>query len=174
MILGEKVSLRAIESSDLHVYHAWINDADTNRLRGLHHPISLEDCQKFLDERRTASASQMTFVIESKDSTPIGLVGLRGICARSRRAEIWIYIGEKSEWRKGYGSDAMRALIKYAFRDMNLHRVWLEMDPGYPGTVEMYRKLGFIHEGTLRKDHYRHGEYRDAAIFGLLRDEWRD
>ncbi|RYZ91916.1 MAG: N-acetyltransferase [Proteobacteria bacterium] len=173
MIVGSRTVLRAIEAVDAIQYHAWINDAETNHLRGLHHPMSMTAAEQWIEAQKSPTAAHISLAIQVPGGESIGFVGLRNICNRSRRAEIWIYIGNKKFWRKGNGSDAMAALITYAFHDMNLHRIWLDMDPGYPGTVKMYEKLGFVHEGTLRKDHYRHGEYRDAAIYGLLKEEWQ-
>lgn len=172
MIRGKLTLLTGIEIADAVNYHRWINDEATNHYRGLHHPQAYEHALAFIEAIQNPTDREVSFMVRTLDGKSIGLIGIRKMCVRSRRGEIWIYLGERSEWRKGYGSDAMNALIAYGFHSLNLNRIWLEMDPGYPGLIKMYNDLGFVREGTLRKDHYRHGEYRDAAIFGLLRDEW--
>jgi RimJ/RimL family protein N-acetyltransferase len=105
-------------------------------------------------------------------SSFIGFVGLRGICPRSRRAEIWIYIGDKAFWGKGLGQEATTALCRHAFEEMNLHRVWLELDPENVGAKKCYEKAGFVLEGTLRQAYYRRGKYRDTCMMGLLRPDF--
>lgn len=172
MIIGAKASLRAIEESDAPLYHRWINDHETNTWRGLYHPTSACEASDWLKSLSQVQTDRLALVVQDEESNAIGLIGLRNICSRSRRAEIWIYLGEKSKWGCGYASDAIRTLCHYAFDEMNLFRIWLECDPTYLSAVKCYEKAGFVLEGTLRKSYYRRGEYRDSCIMGLLREDW--
>jgi RimJ/RimL family protein N-acetyltransferase len=171
MIQGKKVELRAIEEIDELRYKEWINDPATNQWRGLYHPHSSEDASAWITLQKASRPDQLTLSLVT-DTAHVGFIGLRGICPRSRRAELWIYIGEKSAWNKGVGQDAIRTLCQYAFDEMNLFRIWMECDPEFEAAVRCYEKVGFVREGTLRKAYYRRGKYRDTCMMGLLRTDW--
>lgn len=177
MITEGKVLLRALDVSDAQHYYAWINDPETNLWRGLYHPTSIDEAQRWLLNHQIPNSSCLTFAIINKttnDQSPIGFIGLRDICNRSRRSEIWVYVGDKSSWGKGFGSAAMGCLIKYAFLEMNLNRIWLECDPEHKAAIRCYEKVGFIQEGMLRQSYYRRGCYRNSAIMAILREELKN
>jgi len=173
MIRGTKVLLRAIEEGDASMHHSWINDEETNQWRGLYHPSNLEESQDWISKQRQKDATRLSLAIEANGAI-IGFVGLQSICPRSRRAEIWVYIGSKAHWGSGFGEDTVRALCRYAFQEMNLHRVWLECNPEFTNVVRCYEKVGFKLEGTLRDGYYRNGKFRDTCIMGLLRDDFKE
>lgn len=171
MIRGQKTNLRAIESADVENYHHWINDEETNQWRGLYHPTSKEEALKWIETERSTRSDAVAFSIQL-EGKHIGFIGLRGICSRSRRAEIWIYIGDKTFWDQGIGQDATQTLCDYAFFQMNLFRIWLECNPEFTPVVQCYKKIGFIEEGRLRKAYFRNGDFHDTCIMGLLRTDW--
>jgi RimJ/RimL family protein N-acetyltransferase len=172
MIRGAIVNLTAIEASDVSNYHLWINDEETNQWRGLHHPTNREEATKWIDARRENQADKLNLSIQTKDGRNIGFIGLQGVDSRSRRAELWIYIGDKEFWGKGIGEDAVRTLCKYAFEQMNLYRLWLECNPEFSQVTKCYEKVGFKQEGILRHGYYRNGKFRDTCIMALLRPEF--
>ena len=174
MIRGKLVNLRGIESKDVEQYHAWINDEETNQWRGLYHPANREEASAWIESRRGQKGDAVNFAIETTQGELIGFIGLKAICSRSRRAEIWIYIGSKSHWNKGVGSDSTQTLCSYAFKEMNLFRIWLECNPKFENVVRCYEKIGFVKEGVLRKSYYRDGSFQDTCIMGLLRSEFKD
>lgn len=174
MIRGNKVFLRAIEANDVSLYHQWINDEETNQWRGLYHPTSQEAAAQWIEEQRKTSSTNLSLAIAHNQDGLIGFIGLKSICSRSRRAEIWIYIGSKPHWNQGIGQDAIFALCKYAFEQMNLFRIWLECNPEFEPVVKCYEKIGFQEEGRLRKAYYRDGKFRDTCIMGLLKDDWKN
>lgn len=171
MIAGQKITLRALEPRDASDFQRWINDPETNFWRGLYHPMSEADAVKWVERESTPDPARLTLAIQTLDGRFVGTIGLRGICARSRRAEIWVYLGEKNIWQQGLGTDAVRTFCSYAFTEMNLHRIWLECDPGHRAAIRCYEKCGFRLEGTLRDGYFRHGEFHDTAIMGLLRTD---
>jgi len=172
MINGKNISLRAVEASDVDQYHSWINDAETNQWRGLYHPTSKEEAAKWIESKRQKNTDTLNLAIATNSVELIGFVGLQGICPRSQRAELWIYIGSKKHWGQGIGEDVVRTLCKYAFEEMNLFRIWLECNPEFATVVRCYEKVGFVKEGLLRKAYFRHGAFHDTCIMGLLRDDF--
>ncbi len=160
---------------DARRYEAWINDDETNFWRGLYHPTTTAEAKRWIKEQMHAAPDHMAVAIEMGSNgkpTTVGSMGLRGICPRSRRAELWIYLGDKAVWGKGLGQEAIFALCRYGFVEMNLFRIWLETDPQHRSALRCYEKAGFINEGTLRKAYYRRGKFRDTCIMGLLRPDF--
>ena len=173
MIRGKLVNLRAVETGDADLYYKWINNEETNQWRGLYHPTNREEAAKWIESHTGSKTEALNLAIETIQGELIGFIGLQGICARSRRAELWIYIGSKTHWNQGIGTDSIRTLCNYAFGQMNLFRISLECNPEFQNVIHCYDKLGFVREGTLRKAYYRDGAFRDTCIMGLLRDDFK-
>lgn len=173
MIRGKIILLRAVEAEDRARYYNWINDEETNQWRGLFHPTSKEEAAIWIEDLRQRNPSALNLAIEA-NGEHIGFIGLRGICARSRRAEIWIYIGSKFHWNKGIGQDAVQTLCDYAYLQMNLHRIWLECNPDFVPVVKCYERVGFTEEGRLRDGYYRDGKFQNTCIMALLRNDWEN
>jgi len=72
----------------------------------------------------------------------------------------------------GYGEEFILGLLKYCFLDLNLNRFWLDVFEDNIVGINLYRKIGFIHEGTLRKSYRDDKGYRSQLIFSMLRDEY--
>ncbi len=87
-------------------------------------------------------------------------------------AFLGIGIGERADWGKGYGTDAMRVMLRYAFRELNLHRVSLTVFEYNPRAIRCYQKAGFVEEGRLRGWLNREGRRWDMIHMGILREEW--
>lgn len=171
MISGQKIALRALELRDASEFQRWINDPETNYWRGLYHPMSEVEALKWIERESTPDPNHLTLAIQTLDGCLVGIIGLRGICARSRRAEIWVYLGEKKIWQQGFGTDAILTFCNYAFVEMNLHRIWLECDPRHRAAIRCYEKCGFRIEGRLRDAYFRHGGFHDTVIMGRLRTD---
>ena len=115
---------------------------------------------------------QVDFEIhDQKTGKLIGHCGLCYISWVNRTAELAIYIGDDEYRGGGYGKDALRLLMDYAFKTINLNRVWCEVFSNN-AAIEVYRKIGFVDEGKMRQHHFEDGEYIDSYILGLLKDDW--
>jgi RimJ/RimL family protein N-acetyltransferase len=90
-----------------------------------------------------------------------------------RSAEVGLFIGEKSCWNKGYGTEVMRILLRTGFETLNLNRIFLRVDEANKGGIRAYEKAGFIHEGRFRQGVFQNGEYRDLLYMSVLRSEWK-
>jgi RimJ/RimL family protein N-acetyltransferase len=84
-----------------------------------------------------------------------------------------IVIGDKNYWGQGYGTDAVRAVLRWAFDYLNLNRVWLTVYDYNERAFRCYAKCGFRHEGTMRQAKYADGEHHDELMMGILRDEFQ-
>jgi RimJ/RimL family protein N-acetyltransferase len=113
--------------------------------------------------------------IEIKDNNGWKLIGNCGffdINWRTRCAEVGIFIGEKSCWNKGYGTEVMQLMLRHGFETLNLNRIILHVDADNLGGIRAYEKAGFIHEARLRQANFREGKYCDDLIMSVLCSEW--
>lgn len=174
MIEGRLVVLRPREMSDLDRYHAWINDREVTRFLVMRYPFSLAAEEAWLAQRGSAPMgySNVGFAIDTKDGVHIGSIDFHRASAEDRAARLGIMIGDKAHWSKGYGTDAMRTLLRFGFEEMNLNRIDLTVDERNARAIACYRKCGFVEEARLRQDRYAEGAYHDTLIMAILREEW--
>jgi len=121
--------------------------------------------------RATTSIKDIVFAIETLEGKTIGNVGLHAINREWSNAEFRIVIGEKSCWGKGYCLEATRLMVKFAFDDMNLHRVYLKVNENNIYGIKCFEKVGFKKEGILREHRYYGGKYSNDLIMGIIRGE---
>ena len=113
------------------------------------------------------------FGMLTKTGIPIGVFVLAQIDAYHRTAEIGAGIGDPAYWSGGYGSDAMLLLIEYAFRWLDLRRLWLTTMGSNARAQRQVQKCGFKLEGSRRRSVWDvHGDYQEFLYYGLLREEW--
>lgn len=174
---GKLVRLRAYEKSDLDSIMKWINDEEvTDFLAGgmLTYPVSSITEEKFIEMAANSSDTEKHFVIETiAESKYLGGTSFHAINWLNRSAGLGITIGDKSCWGRGYGTDAMRTMMRLGFDKMNLHRLWLHVHEYNPRAIASYDKLGFKREGVLRKERFLRGRYYDTIVMGILEDEYR-
>jgi RimJ/RimL family protein N-acetyltransferase len=174
---GKLVRLRAYEKFDLDAVMKWKNDEEVTYWLGgeaLLYPVSSIAEERFIEAAASPTDRQKNFVIETlADRRYIGGIWFNGIDWRSRHAAIGIVIGDKSLWGKGYGTDAMRVLLRLGFDQMNLHRIWLHVHDYNVRGIKSYEKCGFKREGVLRQDHFARDRYHDTIVMGILDSEYR-
>jgi RimJ/RimL family protein N-acetyltransferase len=153
-----------------------MNDPEVTRfIETGRYPMSMAQEREWLDSVTKGGAlfSGLVLAIETKDGgIHIGDAGLHSTSAEHRRANLGIIIGDKEYWSKGYGTDTVRVLLRFAFEQMNLHRVELGTFDFNERAQACYRKCGFVEEGRRREDRYIDGRYHDLIIMGILRREW--
>jgi RimJ/RimL family protein N-acetyltransferase len=107
-----------------------------------------------------------------KDDRLVGFTGLEGDLFPHGEAFVGIGIGERELWGLGYGTDAMKVILRYAFQELNLRRVALDTFEYNPRAICSYEKAGFVHEGRARGYLCREGQRWDLIFMGILREEW--
>lgn len=175
LLSGNLVRLAALDpaaTGDL--WTKWRLNSEYSRLADLgpamlHSPkASREWVEKHLDDWLTCE-----FEIRSlQDDLPIGSVGLEGNMQVHGEAFVGIGIGEPAFWGKGYGTEAMQIMLRYAFLELNLQRVSLDVFDYNPRAIHSYEKAGFKLEGRQRGVLLREGKRWDMVFMGILRQEW--
>jgi len=153
---------------------AWLNDAETASFITTRAPMSLPMEEQWYEKMLADHGkSRWNFVICMLGSgRPIGTIGLFDVDYVIGSAGFGIVIGEKSLWGQGYGSDALNALLDFAFGSLRLERVWLEVNDDNSRARRSYEKCGFQLEGTQRHAFYRDGAHRDLFLMGIVRGDW--
>jgi len=171
MIRGDKVVLRAIEPEDIKQLWEWTQDEETMRLRNFPAPpMSFAQAAKeYTDDARE---DQIRLAITTLEGELIGEIALWKIDYRSGNADFTIAIGNKEYWGHGYGTDATRTLMRYAFEQLNLQRINLYVHSFNERAINAYERCGFQIEGCLRGESYMDGKRSDVLVMGLLRDEF--
>ena len=106
------------------------------------------------------------------DDALIGVVALGDVQWMHQCAMLGIAIGDPAYWGKGYGSDAIDLMLRYAFLELNLYRVWLTTIAYNERAKRAFEKAGFRPEGAWREMIHRDGKRFDVLHYGLLRHEW--
>ncbi len=174
IIHGSRVELRPLDPANIPLVISWLTDPEVNRymLSG-HDPITVEDEVAWYG-RMAASDTDLVVQIHIRETGAyIGNIGMHHVDTNHRGAEIGIMIGDKSEWSRGYGRDAMIALLRFAFGDLGLHRVVLRCHPDNERGVAAYRAVGFTEVGHEREAVFIEGEWQDHLIFDMLEGEFR-
>ncbi|MFZ5918190.1 MAG: GNAT family N-acetyltransferase [Chloroflexota bacterium] len=171
MIYGEKTRLRHIEREDIPTFVRWFNDPEVREYLAIFRPMSRAEEEKWF-ERHLGDADSEIFAIETQEGVHIGNIGLHDTHWQYRLVEMGIVIGEKEYWGKGYGSDAIRTLLRFVFGEMNLHRVALRVRADNARAIRAYEKCGFQHEGIKREAIFANGRYYDELHLGILDREF--
>ena len=100
-----------------------------------------------------------------------GNILLSGARPKDRCATVAIALGREHIGR-GYGTDAMRVIVGYGFREMGLHRIQLGVAPFNPAGIRAYEKAGFVEEGRLRESVLHDGRWYDEVLMSILDHEW--
>ncbi len=139
--------------------------------RGLVYPNTGEDYDEWWSDLAKHESGYPFAIYRNDDSTLIGFLVLTDIFWQARRCSVIIGI-DPAERGKGFGTDALRVALKYAFLEMNLIRVGLEVMVYNEAGLRAYTKVGFVSEGRLRAMVYRDGVYYDVQPMSILRPEW--
>jgi RimJ/RimL family protein N-acetyltransferase len=170
-LIGQRVYLRPLERADAPLLQTWINDQDVIRNLLNFRPMNLQGEEEFLDKVTRDPDLLILGIALRSDDRLIGNVVLHRIQSRDRQAGFGILIGEKAEWSRGYGTEATRLIVRYAFNVLNLNRVWLHVLADNQRGQRAYEKVGFKVEGVLRQAGFREGRYMDMITMGILRGE---
>ena len=157
-------------------FSRWSQDTEWLRLLDTDPPrlLSAKKWKEWLEKDLEKDATnELFFAIHTIDGDAlIGFIGLFDLHQQHGDTLVAIALGERKFWGKGYGTDAMRVMLRYAFNELNLRRVGLIVFEYNPRAIRSYEKVGFIPEGKVRGAMLRDGKRWDYLYMGILRDEW--
>jgi RimJ/RimL family protein N-acetyltransferase len=172
LFVGKRVRLSAPSEEDRHAFARWSTDPEYLRQLDTD-PARPRAAEYFSLPRREDAGRAFEFRIRTlADDRLIGFAALFNLEWSNQSGMLAIGIGEPDFRGKGYGSDALRLVLGYAFRELNLHRVGLIVISYNARAIRAYEKAGFVREGVRRESVFREGKRYDEIFMGILRTEW--
>jgi RimJ/RimL family protein N-acetyltransferase len=172
MIAGEHTILRAFEREDAERCYRWMNDPNIVRTLKSRYPIAFQNEVEWLDRAMTPGPNERHFAVERKDDrTHIGNASIHDIDWVSRTGWFGLFVGEPAAWNRGFGTDAIHTLVRFAFQEMNLVKLRINVFDYNERAKHVLLEQGFVQEGKLVRDFYREGSYHDIVILSVFRSE---
>ena len=172
MLIGQKVILRAIEKEDLVKFHQWRNLLEIKNLALMNpFPITLNSEEEWFDSiiRKRDDTFIIFSIIDREKNEVIGYAKLFNINWVHRISYFGIVIGDRQSQGKGIGEETTKLIIDYAFSNLNLRKIILDVVANNEKAINLYKKLGFDLEGTLKKHVFINSEYQDVLIMSLFK-----
>ena len=173
-ITATRVSLRRLNENDVDSLYTIFSNPEVMRYWSSTPLKDRQAARALLNEIHQGFDRRLIFqwgIARRTDDTVIGTSTLFHIESSNYRAEIGYALG-REHWGNGYMQEALRALLDYAFGELNLHRIEADVDPRNGPSIRTLQRLGFKHEGYLRERWKVNDELQDTLFYGLLRREW--
>jgi RimJ/RimL family protein N-acetyltransferase len=174
LLKGETVRLTALEDEDISTISLWYSDADFLRYfdKVPAYPKGKQELLEWVRKVREG-ANSFPFAIRPLDSDEmVGYIELDNVQWWNGVATLGIGIGSNEHRGKGIGKEALNLVLEFAFKELNLHRVQLNVFSYNEKAISMYEKAGFKREGVYREFVSRDGERWDMYLYGILKSEW--
>ena len=172
-LCGEKVVLRTLERE--HCRRLWESYelAEPVPSEPLRPGLSVEGADKWFEDMQTKQGREQVYLgVFTRDGHLIGDIQLANINWQQRTATMGLSIACRQDRGKGYGSDAARVLLRYAFEHLDLYRVSAATSACNVAGQRSLEKCGFIREGCERRAVYVAGRRWDRLTYGLLREDY--
>ena len=170
VLTGATVTLRPPDDSDAQRFVHWFADLEVTRYLARRVGIGLLQEHGHL-KKVGESTTDVLWMLEA-EGRPIGASGIHGIDWLNQHGATGIVIGDKSAWRKGYATEAMRLRTDYAFRQLNLHKLssstFVDNEPSRRALL----KAGYTETGVEREHYFREGRWHDHWMCEVLREDW--
>ena len=176
LLRGSRVRLTALTQSDLPTVIQWHQNPEFLRLFDAlpAYPKTEAAVAQWIDDTNKATDAFLFAIRPLNSDELIGYLELDGILWTHRVSGVSIAIGEAKQWGKGYGYEVMQLVLRFAFDELNLHRVQLTVFCYNERAIALYEKLGFQREGVHREHLQRDGKRYDMYLYGLLCSEWEN
>lgn len=169
---GNRIKLSRPRDEDVEIMLRW--EEDSEYLRNVDTDIAFPKSKEQLISEGKPASNEVYFRLRTIDQDQlIGFVAIHSIEWNNRAGTLSIGIGDSSNRNKGYGSDALKLILRYAFHELNLDRVGLEVIEYNKGGIRAYEKVGFQQEGRKRSAVYRDGKRYDVIVMGILHNDWK-
>ena len=173
MIEGKKVRLRSLTKKDFNKTFKWHNDLELKNLT-LSHPFPVTDVQEeewYENLLKDSSNKNVYFGIEDiANEVLAGIIFLSKINMIHQTCWLGVFIGEETARGKGFGKEAVNLLVDFAFNSLNFRKVSLEVVKTNKNAISVYKKLGFVQEGEMKKQVFIEGKYSDLIIMSLKKN----
>lgn len=177
MILrGQKINLRTLKDSDKESIFRHINNKKVSKYTDILYPYKISEIKKFIEKSKKEFRKRKSFYfgIEILDKKGIiGVVSLTSLDWKNKKAEIEFWLSQ-DYWQKGIAKESLYLTIEYAFKKLRLNRIFAKTLPENTNSINLLKRIRFIHEGILRKSLFERGKFNDIFVFSILKNEFVD
>ena len=176
MLNGPNILLRGLELTDVTELMKHWNSVEVKRFLFISVPHSVqeeEEWVKYTWKQRKEGKNFVFAIIYKENDLYIGNIEISIIDQNSRRGVIGIAIFNQSYWNKGFGTESIQILLKFAFETLNLNSVELEVFANNQRAQRCYEKSGFTQTGVRREAVFVEGKYIDSILLDITVNEWK-
>jgi RimJ/RimL family protein N-acetyltransferase len=168
-----RVYLRALEYDDYKATHKWHSDSEIVQGYGaIKHFVSTENEKKWIEHMIFSKDKVAAGICLKETNELIGLVFLTEIDLFNKTGHCPTFIGEKKYWGEGYATEARILILKYAFYDRGLQRVFAIINEDNIASQKMVEKCGYQKEGLMRKSAFKDGQFVNQYMYAILKEEF--
>ncbi len=170
-LVGDRIYLSPRNSEDYEIFTEWLNDFQVSDYIGKSACVMTNESEKeFLQKNINPEA---TFsIVDLENDKMVGTVGIESIDHLNRCGTLGVFIGEKDYRDKGYGTEAIKMVLEYGFKYLNLKNIKLDLLSVNERAYRCYQKCGFKEYGRRRKCIFLNGNYYDKISMDILDEEF--
>ena len=170
-----EITLRALEPGDLELLYLWENDPEIWHVSNTYTPYSKYILEKYIENSHLDiyQVKQLRLMIDIENGDiqerrPIGTIDLFDFEPYHNRAGVGILIGDKSDRKKGYASQAMLKFLDYSFHTLQLHQLYCNITAGNADSLKLFKKCGFTVTGKKIEWVKTPGKYLDEYLLQMI------
>lgn len=169
-LIGERIYISPMNVEDAEIYTKWLNNSEITQYLSIHNSlVSITGERDYLENFSKQEFHMCIVKIENDEL--IGNISLENIDYKNGSAELGIFIGDEKNLGKGYGSEAIRLLTNFGFKELRLHSIYLRVYDINKRAQKAYEKCGFKEYGRQHEAMYRDGMYHDIIHMELINKE---
>jgi RimJ/RimL family protein N-acetyltransferase len=170
---GERIELRRHARENYDLYAEWYGDSEIWHLTSwAPSPLSRSAVERLFEDRELSKTDDSFAIHIRAEDEPIGVISLTNKSEANESADLSVIVGRKDDRHRGYGTEAIDRLLRYAFEELGLNRVGLSVFEFNEEAISAYEKLGFVEEGRIRQAIKRRSGFHAAILMSILKSEW--
>ena len=174
-LVGESVELRRHDRANYPLYARWYGDEEIWHLTSwMSQPMQPAAVVRLFKEREKSSMDDSFAIHREGEDEPVGVIGLSNISEANASADLSVIVGEAEARDQGFGTEAIRLILSYAFEELGLNSVALSVFDFNEAAIHTYENLGFKQEGRMREAIRRDDRFHDAILMRILAADWRE
>lgn len=174
MLEGKYTKLRSLEENDLKTLKEWRNSKHVRKTTREYRLLNMIHQKKWFEAIHTSSPPKdIMFGVTNRKNKLIGVAGLTPIDWKNRHAEISIYLSQKNWQKTKEANDVLEIIMEYAFGELNLHRLWVEIFEISTENIKLFKQMKFVKEGILRDKLWRQKRWWNSFLFSKLATEYQ-
>ncbi len=172
-VVGDRIFLKLLLPEDVgENYVKWMEDEEVTRfLESRFKRYSLEDLKEYVRNMKESPSDFLFGIFLKENNKHIGNIKISGVDQIHKFGDIGLLIGEKSEWGKGYGTEAIKLITKYSFEQLNLHKLITGIYENNISSLKAFSQAGYKEVGRYKKHRFFNGEYIDEILLERCRDD---